>query len=202
MGQYKDAWTGFARAHGEEVMLCEDTPANEQRLIQQANYHNGRYVLVWPQFIPSPVFFQELDYYREQGIYLVKHTKYRYYFNPGDPVPYKQENIGTDRNVLIFQMAGQNKWTVAQNASFRTIEKLKCRRSMSLSSEASFDDISGHFNIRSILGDTLPGVAHNGQVYNIGIGGLYGGATVKRRRQLEIWRAAVEAMSIWGRIKK
>jgi len=182
-------------------MSTLDTRDNEKRLLEDANRTNGRLIIVRPEFIPSPTFFQELDYMREQGILIVLLKKSRMYFNPGESQPYRQIDDGLDKSLMVFQLAGQTKFTVPHKINEQWLEK---KRAMFITrlEQGFLGDSHCGVSTRSQLGEVVPGVAGTGAIVEMGCFDIGGTRIFPRASQLKLWRAAVEALSTWHKWKR
>ena len=200
VGRLRDAWTCFARRHGETVMVCALTPQNERRILSGANRTNGRLIVVRPNFIPSPSFFNELDYHRENGILVTLVYKDHMYFNPGESLPYKYVKKGIDNSVMVFQLSGQDKFTVPENISERWLWEKKSPRILRLRQSFVGDSALGA-STRSDIGEIIPGIDKQSPVVNMGCFCVGGNLHYPKEVQMKLWDAAVEAMSIWGKLK-
>jgi hypothetical protein len=198
---YKDAWTGFARRNGEEVMSTLDTGENEKRLLEDANRTNGRLVVVRPEFIPSPTFFRELDYMREEGILIVLLKKAKMYFNPGENQPYRSITTGLDKSLMVFQLAGQTRRTAPPRITGAWLERKRAMYILRLKQGFLGDSDIGA-STRSQLGEVIPGISGTGSVVKMGCFGVGGDLLFSRDRQINLWMASVEAMATWHKWKK
>lgn len=197
---YKDAWTAFARRNGEEVMSTALTRENEDRLLSDASRTNGRLILVRPEFLPSPTFFGELDYMREQGILVVLLKEYRMYFNPGEELPYKKIAKGLDNNLMVFQLAGQEKIVTPPRITRQWLEK---KRAMYIArlSQGFLGGSKDGASTRSSLGEVIPGVCRTGSIVKMGCFCVGGDLHYARSTQIELWTASVRAMATWSKWK-
>lgn len=200
IGRLKDAWTGFARKHGETVMLCAGTPDNERRILDGVNRTNDRLILVRPSFIPAPGFFKELDYLRENGILVVLMRRQRMYFNPGESHPYKYIPANLDKSAMVFQLAGQDKFTLPPRVSDRWLHEKKHPAILRMDQKFMGDSECGA-SMRSDIGEIIPGIDKQSPVVKMGCFCVGGDLHYPKGTQMKLWDAAVEAMSIWGKLK-
>lgn len=200
VGRLRDAWTGFARKHGETVMICSFTPENERRILGGANRTNDRLIVVRPGFIPTPTFFQQLDYFRENEIYTVLLNRQRMYFNPGQDQPYKYITEGIDKSAMIFQLAGQTKFIVPEKISDRWLMEKRDRRILRLDQTFMGDSEKGA-STGSEIGEVIPGIDKQSSLVNMGCFCVGGDLHYPKNVQMNLWDAAVEALSIWARCR-
>jgi len=182
-------------------MSTLDTRDNEKRLLEDANRTNGRLIIVRPEFIPSPTFFQELDYMREQGILIVLLKKSRMYFNPGESQPYRQIDDGLDKSLMVFQLAGQTRHTVPPKITEEWLEKKRAMYILRLAQGfLGGSDVGA--STRSQLGEVIPGVSGTGSVVKMGCFDVGGDLLYSRDTQVRLWMASVEAMATWHKWKR
>jgi len=199
VGKLKDAWTGFSRKHGETVMECADTRLNERRILNGANRTHDRLVVTRPGFIPSPSFFEELDYLREQGIYVVLMKRKKHYFNPGETRPYKSIDDGIFNDVAVFQLGGQDKFLLPENIDFHWLATRRRMEIIRLNSMFLGSSERGGTH-GSIIGEVVPGIDGRAQAVHMGCFNMGGDLHYPKSVQMRLWDGGVEAMSIWGRM--
>lgn len=104
-------WFREAGDHGEALTTPDLTSDNLDRYWDLVNGQNGpRVVWATPNFIPSPAFWDELDYYKGEEFHLVCLRNYEAAFHPGADTPCKWEPDGTVSSALVvFQLAGQSR---------------------------------------------------------------------------------------------
>jgi len=194
--EYKDVIRKLAHSVGEEVCVLEDTPQNVTRLFDGANYVNGRTILLRPTFIPLPSFFDELDYYYNQGVFVITPQAYRAVFNPGETTPYKMAPHGIGHDFAVIQVMGQSNYILPRGAHWDYLEKKECNAIYRIESRF-YGDFEQGVSIRSSLGDIIPGTGKGGQITFLGRDGIGGDTTVCRNTQKRLARAAIEALRIW-----
>ena len=193
---YKDVIRQFARIGGEEVSVLPDTPAVITQLFRDVNYTNGRLIIMRPSFIPSPSFFEELDYFYNQGVHIIVPRAYQAVFNPGEDTPYRMDEQGICKDFVVFQLMGQKSFVLPQDFHWEYLENVKRNSIYRIESRYSGSFETG-FSLRSTLGDIIPGVTKGGSIVFLGRDDLNRDTIIERGIQRKLVNAAEKALSIW-----
>ena len=195
LSPYRSVITHFAKQHGEDVCTIDETEANYKRIFSAVNFTNGRTLLFHPSFIPSTSFFDELDYLWDQGVYIVVPRKYKGMFNPTEDRPYRLEDDGISRDFALLQLIGQKEFKAPNEFYWKYLESPR-KEIYQIESRFMGDRKSG-FSMRSFLGETIPGVFGDGTLTLLGRDLLDNRVYANKATQKKLWRAAIEALSIW-----
>jgi hypothetical protein len=197
MDEYRHVWTRFAAAHGEPVMVLPHTEFNERREFASINHKNGRMVaFIKPSFIPSPAFFDELDYLWEAGVHIIVPQSYKAIFNPGEDRPYKWTSTGTSHEYVIFQLAGQEELIVPPTLNWKYLEN-KQLDAIYRVPQNYYGDVVRGASLRSNLGEVVPGAFGPAGLRAMGHVVTGGQRWYTQNKQRSLWKAGVEAWAIY-----
>jgi len=194
--EYKEIINNLARKVGEEVCVLRDTPGNISKLFEGVNYANGRTIIFRPSFIPSPSFFEEIDYLYEQDVHVVVPSAYTATFNPEEDVPYEMYETGVSHDFIVFQLMGQKEFVIPRGFHWGYLENVNNSRVYRLESRYCGNFKNG-FSLRSSLGDIIPGIRRHTKNVFLGKDAVGGDAVTDRVVQKRLARAAIEALRIW-----
>jgi len=197
VNEYKEVIRDFARKNGEEVCVMADTPENLTRIFASVNYTNGRCIIIRPSFIPSPGFFEELDYLWEQKIHVIVPQAYRAVFNPGETSPCRLDLLKEiAQDLIVFQLMGQKKFILPRSFHLDYL-KNEQRDCIYRIESRCFGSTDKGISFRNTLGDILPGITKNRSHTFLGSDAINRDRYAIKTTQKRLWRAVIESLRIW-----
>ena len=197
IARYAHLWKKMGRRRVEDVIILPYSRQRRDEELRRANSYNRRYViLVRPEFIPSPAFFDELDFLYSQKQYVVIPGTYTGLFEFNTDLPVEWGLKGICDAFIALQLSAQHKFTLPNKYIWEWFKKTNSSSVYKIPSRFVGSRELGAA-MRNTLGEIIFNPFNKSNSVSFGKVITGGDKWYSKKTQNKMWENAISGWELW-----